>query len=320
MTTTEPTPLRPATTEPAESAPSRGGSIVWRRRRTAFVRTWKALWAEGQGKAGIIVLAIAVLTAFFAPLLVHPDALNITKVTALPFAHPSWGAPLGTDEHGVSVLDELIVGSRETMLVGFASGLIALVIGTFLGVVSGHFGRWIDTVIMRFDDWMLVIPFLPLVIVLTALPIPLLGNGPGKIIFVLGITSWPGMTRILRAQVLSIKQRPYMERAKALGAGNTHQMLKHTLPNLMPLIMANATLTIAAALLSESSLQFLGIGDPFSISWGSMLNNAKDSQAASLGDWYYLIAPGVAIVLVVLAFTWCGNALEKVLNPRLQGR
>ncbi len=303
-----------------EAVTSRSGSIVWRRRRAALARTWKALWAEGQGKAGIIVLSIAVLTALFAPLLVHPDALDITKVTALPFEHPSWHAPLGTDERGVSVLDELIVGSRETLLVGFGAGLIALVIGTFLGMVSGHFGRWIDTLIMRFDDWMLVIPFLPLVIVLSALPIPFIGNGPIKIILVLGVTSWPGMTRILRAQVLSIKQRPYMERAKALGAGDAHQMIKHTLPNLMPLIMANATLTIAAALLSESALQFLGIGDPFTISWGSMLNNAKDNQAASLGAWSYLVAPGVAIVLVVLAFTWCGNALEKVLNPRLQGR
>jgi len=128
------------------------------------------------------------------------------------------------------------------------------------------------------------------------------------------------MTRILRAQVLSIKQRPYMERARALGAGNAHQMLKHTLPNLMPLILANATLTVAAAILSESALQFLGIGDPFSVSWGTMLNDAMDSQAASRGDWWYLLTPGVAIVLVVLGFTWCGNALEKVLNPRLQGR
>jgi peptide/nickel transport system permease protein len=166
---------------------------------------------------------------------------------------------------------------------------------------------------------MLVIPFLPLVIVLTALPIPFLGNGPGKVIFVLGITSWPGMTRILRAQVLSIKQRPYMERAKALGASNAHQMFKHTLPNLLPLILANTTLVIAGAILSESSLQFLGIGDPYSVSWGTMLNNALDSHAVSLGDWSYLLAPGIAIVLVVLGFTWCGNALEKILNPRLNG-
>ena len=300
--------------------PRKSGSIVWRRRRSAFARTAKAMWADGQGRAGIIVLTIAVLTAVFAPLLVSADALDITKATAKNFAGPSLHYPLGTDEHGRSILDLLIKGSQVSMLVGFCSALITMVIGTILGVVSGHFGRWIDAVIMRFDDWMLVLPFLPLVIVLIALPIPFLGNGPGKVIFVLGITGWPGMTRILRAQVLSIKQRPYMERARALGASNTHQMVKHTLPNLMPLILANATLTVAAALLSESSLQFLGIGDPYSVSWGGMLNNALDAEAVSLGDWTYLLTPGIAIVIVVLGFTWCGNALEKVLNPRLLGR
>jgi peptide/nickel transport system permease protein len=297
-----------------------GRSIVWQRRRAALGRTWRSVWADGQGKAGVITLGIAVLVALAAPLLVHPDSLNIVKATAMPFEGPSLHYPLGTDSNGISILAELIKGSQITLLVGFGAGLITMVIGTTLGVVSGHFGRWIDTLIMRFDDWMLVIPFLPLVIVLTALPIPLLGNGPGKVIVVLGITSWPGMTRILRAQVLSIKQRPYMERAKALGASNTHQMVKHTLPNLMPLILANATLTVAAAILSESALQFLGIGDPFSTSWGTMLDHAVENQAVSEGAWTWLMAPGIAIVLVVLGFTWCGNALEKVLNPRLQGR
>lgn len=297
-----------------------GGSIVWRRRRAALGRTWKALWADKQGRAGVITLSIAVLVAVLAPVLVNPNDLNVVKTAGLPFEGPSLQFPLGTDNNGLSILAQLIKGSQVTLLVGFAAGLITMVIGTTLGVVSGHYGGWVDSVIMRFDDWMLVIPFLPLVIVLGTLPIPLLGNGTGKIIFVLGITSWPGMTRILRAQVLSIKQRPYMERAKALGASNTHQMVKHTLPNLAPLILANATLTIATAILSESALQFLGVGDPFSVSWGGMLNNALENQAVSQGAWTWLLTPGIAIVLVVLAFTWCGNALEKVLNPRLQGR
>lgn len=308
------------TAEPIGAKPRSGRSIVWQRRRAALGRTSRSLWADPQGKAGIITLSIAVLAALLAPLLVHPDALNIVKTTAKPFQGPSLAYPLGTDNNGISVLAEIIKGSQISLLVGFASALITMIIGTALGVISGHYGGWVDTIIMRFDDWMLVIPFLPLVIVLTALPIPVLGDGPGKVIFVLGITSWPGMTRILRAQVLSIKQRPYMERARALGASNTHQMVKHTLPNLMPLILANATLVVAGAILSESALQFLGIGDPFSVSWGTMLNNALENQAVSQGAWIWLTAPGIAIVLVVLAFTWCGNALEKVLNPRLTGR
>lgn len=305
------------TTEATAGGSRRSGrSIVWRRRRAALGRTWRELWADPTGRAGVVILAIAILVALTAPLLVGSDALSVIKTTAGPFENPSLRYPLGTDENGVSVLAEIVYGSRISLLVGFCAALIAMVIGTVLGVVSGHFGGWIDSLIMRFDDWMLVIPFLPLVIVLNTI----LGKGVDKTILVLGITSWPGTARILRAQVLSVKQRPYMERARALGASNTHQMLKHTLPNIMPLVLANTTLTVAGAILSESALAFLGLGDPFQISWGTMLDGAFTSGAISRGAWPYLLAPGVAIVLVVLAFTWCGNALEKVLNPRLQER
>ena len=298
--------------------PASGGSIVWKRRRAAIRRTWGELWSEGQGKAGVITLVVAVLVAIIAPLVIGTDALNVLKATGRPFEGPSLHYPLGTDEYGRNVVDLLLWGSRTSLLVGFCAALIAMVIGTVLGVVSGHYGSWVDSVIMRFDDWMLVIPFLPLVIVLNTI----LGRGTDKTILVLGITSWPGTTRILRAQVLSVKQRPYMERARALGASNRHQMLKHTLPNIMPLVLANTTLTVAGAILSESALAFLGLGDPnpLAISWGTMLDGAFTSGAISNGQWAYLMAPGIAIVLVVLGFTWCGNALEKVLNPRLNGR
>ncbi len=311
MTTTDDT----AATAPA---PRSGGSIVWKRRRVAIARTWHELWAEPQGKAGVIMLSIAVLVGIFAPIIIGTDALNVIKATARPFQNPSWQYPLGTDEYGRSVLWMLLWGSRTSLLVGFFSAIIAMVIGTVIGLVAGHFGGWIDTVLMRIDDWMLVIPFLPLVIVLNTV----LGRGVDKTILALGLTLWPGTSRILRAQVLSVKQRPFMERAKALGAGNTHQMIKHTLPNIMPLVLANTTLTVASAILSESALAFLGLGDPSltATSWGTMLDGAFTSGAISVGAWTYLLAPGIAIVLVVLAFTWCGNALEKVLNPRLQER
>lgn len=296
----------------------RGRSIVWSRRRAAARRTRKELWADRQGRIGVIVLTAAVLIALIAPSVIGSDALSVIKATGLPLQGPSLHHPLGTDEYGRSVLDELVWGARISLLVGFCSALISMVIGTVIGVVAGHFGGWIDTLLMRFNDWMLVIPFLPLVIVLNTL----LGRGVDKTILVLGITSWAGTSRILRAQVLSVKSRTYMERARALGASNIHQMVKHTLPNVMPLILANTTLTIAGAILSESALSFLGLGDPrpTSISWGTMLDGAFTSGAISLGQWAYLMAPGIAIVVVVLGFTWCGNALEKILNPRLQGR
>ena len=297
-------------------AAATGGSVVWRRRRASIKRTWLALWAQPQGKAGVIVLGLAILVAIFAPVILGQGVLSIVHAPGRQFEPPSLAYPLGTDEYGRSVLDLLAWGSRTSLLVGFCAAIIAMVIGTVIGVVSGHYGGWVDTIAMRFDDWMLVIPFLPLVIVLNVL----LGRGVDKTILVLGITSWPGTARILRAQVLSVKARPYMERARALGASNRHQMVKHTLPNIMPLVLANTTITIAGAILSESTLSFLGLGDPSltAASWGTMLDGAFSQGAVSRGAWAYLLAPGIAIVLVVLAFTWCGNALEKVLNPRLQ--
>jgi len=306
------------TAEASVAAARPRGSVVWRRRRAAVRRTLRDVWAQPQGKAGIIVLGIAVLVAIFAPIVIGNDALSIIAATARPLESPSAQYPLGTDEYGRSVLSLLAMGARTSLVVGFAAAIIAMVIGTLIGLVSGHYGGWIDNLLMRFDDWALNIPFLPLVIVLQAL----LGRGTDKTILVLGITSWPGTARILRAQVLSVKARPFMERARALGAGNRHQMLKHTLPNIMPLVLANTTITIAGAILSESTLAFLGLGDPSlsATSWGTMLDGAFSQGAVNRGAWGYLLTPGIAIVLVVLAFTWCGNALEKVLNPRLQDR
>ncbi len=276
------------------------------------------MWAQPQGKAGIIVLAVLVLDAIIAPIVIGSDALSIIAATGRPFQPPSGAYPLGTDEYGRSVFSLLALGARTSLVVGISAAAIAMVIGTIVGVVSGHYGGWVDTLLMRFDDWALNIPFLPLVIVLQVL----LGRGTDKTILVLGITSWPGTARILRAQVLSVKARPFMDRARALGASNVHQMVKHTLPNIMPLVLANTTITIAGAILSESTLAFLGLGSPSltATSWGTMLDGAFTSGAVSGGAWAYLVTPGLAIALVVLAFTWVGNALEKVLTPRLAGR
>jgi peptide/nickel transport system permease protein len=306
------------TAQPLTSTPAVRGSVVWRRRRRAARRTLAEIWSQPQGKAGLIILGVAIFIGIFAPVIIGNDALSIIAATGRPFQSPSLHYPLGTDEYGRSVLDLLGFGARTSLLVGFCAAIIAIVIGTLIGVVSGHYGGWVDSLLMRFDDWALNIPFLPLVIVLQAL----LGRGTDKTILVLGITSWPGTARILRAQVLSVKARPFMERAKALGASNRHQMLKHTLPNIMPLVLANTTITIAGAILSESTLSFLGLGSPSlnATSWGTMLDGAFSQGAVSRGAWGYLLAPGIAIVLVVLAFTWCGNALETVLSPRLQDR
>jgi peptide/nickel transport system permease protein len=143
-----------------------------------------------------------------------------------------------------------------------------------------------------------------------------LGSSLLNVIVVIGVTSWPGTARLVRAQTLSVEARPYLERARVLGGGHWHQMSRHVLPNVMPLVLANTTLTVAIAILSETTLSFLGLGDPFRVSWGSMLDSAFSNGAISAGAWWYLLPPGLCVVAVVLAFTLVGRALENVLDPR----
>jgi peptide/nickel transport system permease protein len=192
--------------------------------------------------------------------------------------------------------------------------VISMVIGTTVGVASGYFHGVVGAVLERLTDWFLVIPFLPLAIVLaTVLQASLL-----TVIVVIGVTSWPGTARLVRAQTLSVSARPYVERSRALGAGDRHIMTSHVLPNVMPLVLANTTLTVAIAILAETTLSFLGLGDPFTVSWGRLLDDAFTAGAISSGAWWYLLPPGICVVLVVLAFTLVGRSLETVLNPRLR--
>ena len=265
---------------------------------------------------GLGILVAFALVALLIPIFSSPDALDVTKATAPSLAPPSLAYPLGTDESGRSVLILTLWGSRISLLVGLLATLLSMVIGSVVGITAGHFGGWIDTVLARIIDWFLVIPFLPLAIVLATV----LGRSLGNIIIVIGVTSWASTARLLRAQTLSVKQRLYVERARALGAGNWHLVTRHILPNVFPLIFANTVLIVAIAILSETTLSFLGLGDPLAVSWGSMLEGAFGSGAVSAGAWWYLLAPGVAIVLVVLAFTMCGQALEEVFNPKLRER
>jgi peptide/nickel transport system permease protein len=202
------------------------------------------------------------------------------------------------------------------MLVGVAATAISMVIGTVIGIVSGFYGRAVDAVLMRFTDVFLVIPWLPLMLVMAALLGPSLGN----IIFVIGITSWAGTARIIRSQTLSIKERPYVERARAIGSGDSHIMFYHILPNVFPLIFANTVLVAAIAILSETTLSFLGMGDPTRVTWGVMLHFAFSMGAVSHGAWWWLLPPGICVVLVVLSFTFIGYALDEVLNPKLRRR
>jgi peptide/nickel transport system permease protein len=182
------------------------------------------------------------------------------------------------------------------------------------GIAAGHFRGWTSAVLLRITDWFLVLPSLVLALVLAAI----LGGGTSTIILAIGVTSWASTARLIRAQTLSVEARPYIERSRALGAGHWHIMTRHVLPNVAPLVLANTTLQVASAIVAESTLAFLG-ADSGKVSWGGMLRGSYDWGAATSGAWWYVLAPGLCIVAVVMAFTLCGRALEAVLNPRLRG-
>ena len=277
--------------------------------------TFGKLIRRPMGAIGLGMLAVAVLVAIFAPLLAPYDPYANVRVTIFDiFQPPSPAHPLGTDDGGKDVLSSLIYGARVSLTVGFTAAAITTVVGGLIGITAGYMAGRVGTVLMSITDFFLVIPEIALQIVIVAIA----GQSLLNIILVIGLLGWSTTARLVRSQTLSVRERKFVMRAKAIGAGDRHILRKHMLPALLPLMIANTVLTISLAILSESTLAFIGLGDPTLISWGQMLNFAFNRGAISAGAWWALIPPGLAIVWVVLATTILGTALEDVLNPRLK--
>ncbi len=300
-------------------------------------KTWKIFRQNRLGFTGFIVLLIFVVMAVFAPvlstvpqptLLEHRDDTHDTPQNGIaqwqnphsptfsPSPNKGFYHPLGTDHIGQDVYSMTLYGSRASLEVGLIATFISVVLGATIGLGAGYFGRVTDEVLMRVTDFFLVLPWFPLMIVMMAI----LGQKFIWVVIVIGITSWPSTARIVRAQVLTIKERQFIVRAKAVGAGDMHIIQKHIMPNVMPLIFANTVLLIAIAIFSESFLDFFGLGDSSVISWGLMLESAYESAAFSSGAWWWIGAPGAAIVIMVLSFSLVGYAIDDVLNPKLRKR
>jgi peptide/nickel transport system permease protein len=272
--------------------------------RDMLLGTWR-------GRLSVGVVGLFVFLAIFGNLIAphDPDASSLDVL-----GKPSLDHWLGTTEQGSDVFSQLLVGARVSIVVGFAAALISAVLGAAVGLLGGYFGGWTDRVLDAFENLFLVIPQIPLMIVLARLLNPSLG----VLIGVIGFTSWAGTGRIVRAQVLTLRERPFVERARALGARDGYIIRTHILPNTLPLIFANTVLIVAVAILSEAALAFLGLGDPTRISWGTMLQNAFDSGAPSEGAWWYVVPPGLCITVLVLAVSMLGYQLEEYVNPRLR--
>ncbi len=266
------------------------------------------------GIVGLIMLLVVVLVAIAAPWLApyHPkEKIDVSPSDLL--APPDSEHVLGRDDAGRDVLSQLIYGARVSLTVGFVASFMSLVIGTTIGLVAGYRGGWIDSLSMRLVDFLLVIPDLPLMLVI----ISMWGRGLWKIILVIGLLGWTITARLVRSQVLSIKERCYILRARAFGASHYRIAARHILPQVVPLVLAEAVLAVSGAIIAESTLSFLGLGDPTLISWGMMLNFAFE-RAISRRAWWFLLPPGFAIVWVSVGLILIGSTLEEIVNPSLK--
>ena len=271
---------------------------------TAFLRNRQALFGLG-------ILALFVLVALVGPLFIHGD---VQRKVGPVFAHPGSRFWLGTDGGGADMAKLLVVGARVSLLVGFAAAGVSAVIGGAVGLLSGFFGGRTDVVLMRLTDYVLVIPDIPLMIVAAAL----FGRSLTNIILIIGVIYWTSTARVVRAQTKSVRERVYVQRTRALGAGNTRLITRHVLPQVMPLLIANTVLLIAYAIFAETFITFLGLGDPSVVSWGRLIENAFTDDAILNNAWWAIIPPGLAVTVVVLACTITGQAVEESLNPRLR--
>jgi peptide/nickel transport system permease protein len=293
-----------ATNAPADAGPRAGSGSAWELFRGNRI-----------GMAGLFIILAFVLVALAGPVVAPYDPMAFGKAADV-LNPPSRAHILGTDDMGRDVAAALVAGSRVSLLVGLSATLISMALGSSLGIASGFRGGWLDSVLMRLTDVFLVLPWLPLMLVLAAL----LGASVWNIVLVIGLTGWAGTARLVRAQVLAIKERQFMERAKAVGASDMRIVFRHLLPNVFPLIFANTILVTAVSILSETTLSFLGMGDSARPSWGMMLHFAFESGAATSGALWFILPPGFCVLGLVLGFTLMGYAFDEILNPKLRKR
>ncbi len=288
----------------------------------------KRLLGRSDGLIGLTILAVFGVLALAPALFVGP-LQTLTSATGQPLEPPSAQYWFGTDELGRDLLNMTVHGARISMTIGLMATLVTIVIGSLVGIVAGFAGGTVDNLLMRLSDFFLVLPTIVLALILAPIMLDVIGPQAELfgirstlivIVIVIGLTSWATTARVIRSQVLSLKERMFVDRARVIGSGSGRIMRRHILPNVVNLIVAQSVLTFATAVFTETTLAFIGLGDPAAPSWGQILNNAQSAGAPGLGAWWYILPPAAAVVLVVMAFTLVGNALDDVLNPKALSR
>lgn len=272
----------------------------------------KRLFGDNRARFGIVVITLMVFAAIAAPLIASQDPLKIDLSNYL--SRPSGSHLLGTDVQGRDIWSRLVFGARVSLTVGFISQGIALSLGVTLGLIAGYYGKWVDEVVMRLADVTLAFPTLLLLIAMVAAFQPSMG-----VVFVtIGVVGWAGMARLVRGQVLVVRQLEYVQAIRALGAKDVRVMLRHVLPNVIAPVVIAATLGVAGAIMAEAALSFLGLGVPAPTpSWGSMIADGRDLDQLRRAPWTSVF-PGMAIGAAVLGFNLLGDALRDALDPRQQ--
>jgi peptide/nickel transport system permease protein len=298
----------------------------WRRRKTGTVHNirristelWVILRKDKFALTGVIIYLLLFIMSMAAPYVAPYDPLEIVMVNGRynPNAVPSLTHLFGTTNLGRDIFSQFMFSIQPTLLVGFTAASVVVIIGTVVGLVSGYFGGRIDSLLMRLTDIAFGIPFIPFVIVLVAF----LGGSIWNIVLGMAVLLWRDTARVIRAQVLVIREKSYIEAAQVSGASDWRIIFVHVAPNVLPLAFLYGSLAVGWAILTEASVSFLGFGDPNVVSWGYMLQDAYLSQALARGAWWWILPPGIGIMLAVMAGFFIGRGYEELLYPKLKER
>jgi peptide/nickel transport system permease protein len=311
-----------------EDSSSREEISKWRRNLRLWQETlrehWGLLTDELSVRLSMVTVAFFVLVGIFAPYIAPYEPLTRQYQTADEILIAKWVEPsllgantdylLGTTASGYDIFSQLVFGTRAALLVGLLAAIFTAGIGTLVGLIAGYYGGIIDDALMRLVDFMYGLPLLPTVIVLVALTGPSLWN----IILAVIILQWRATARVIRSQALSLRERPFVKAAQVAGASDWHIISRHLAPNVLPMSFLYGSFAIAWAILTEAGVSFIGLGDPNTVSWGTMLQGARAYSALSFGAWWWFVPPGVCIGLLVISGFLIGRGYEEITNPKLQ--
>lgn len=273
---------------------------------------WRRYRRKTSAMIGLALLVFVFLVAVAGPLFVMSDPWDMATI---PFLWPGQDAefPLGSDTLGRDILTGIVHGSRVSLLIGFAATLAALGVGVTVGALAGYFRGWVDDVLMRITEIFQTVPTFLLAVVLVAIFKPSMLT----IVFAISAVTWPSIARLVRAEFLSLREREFVQSCVVIGMGETRIIFRQILPNCLPPIIVMSSVMVASAILTESGLSFLGLGDPNLMSWGTMIGIGRDAMRTA---WYMSALPGFAILITVLALNLVGEGLNDALNPRLKNR